>query len=1393
MANTRGTLIGAFKLATCALSLTLCALALSTPAAAGGNGFAEGVGIAAGAGKPPVHNYHPRLYGAEPQTWDVLQAGSGIMYFANNAGVVEYDGRAWRLIELPSRLDVRWLLEDPRGSSSPFAGRIYVGASGDFGYLAPDATGQLQFRSLLPPEAREDKTFDHIFSPAITPEGIAFQARNRICRWDDVKLTCRETEPSLSRIFAVNGRHYVQKKTGLMEMTGDTLRPVPGGGAFTGSEITLLLPYGSGRDSSLLVGTRDFRLFVQSGGAFVPFAAATREGLPQEMLLRGAALPDGTFALATQYRGVLIVDRDGRIVRRLDQSVGLQANHVHSVWYDRDGGLWLGLQSGISRVDVGSPFSIFDEDFGLEREWRDILNHRGTLYVRGYKGLFAAPIAPGAAPRFQRVQDLDPPVWAMVAAGDRVLATSRDGVYELRGSTARRIVTLPSMPVAIYKSRTDPRRIYVGLVEGVTSLRLTDGQWIDEGRVAGIDEMITSMGEGPSGALWMVSQRQRIVRAEFTNAREQPAHIRVYSLGRGVLTGRVVAREVTGRLVFLTEDGIYEFNSATETFVESPAFAALTAAGRRSFSWIAEDARGDVWVASRKPGGVDVLRRQWDGRYVADTSSLLQMPAWAVYPEPDGRIVWLSVPDYLLRYDLSIQSRPAEFTTLIRRVTVNDDTLVYGGAPSAPLDSQATKLEFPYRSNSLHFEYAAPRFDELDRSEFQSYLEGFDRNWSAWSKEPGRSYTNLPARDYRFHVRARDARGVIGRDAVFAFSVLRPWYRSWPAYATYGLLLLGAVIGLLKVQLGRARRAMERTVEHRELEKLRELDRMKSRFFTDISHEFRTPLTLILAPVGQMLQDLEPGAPGHAGQQGQHGQQVQQAKTARDARPKLLMVRRHAEYLLKLISQLLDLSKVESGTMRLQAVECDLGRTIEPIVFAFAAAAEQQGIELRWEDSSERITLYLDREVIEKVVNNLLANALKFTPRGGTVTVRIGQAIGSDVDGAAGPPERAREGAAEIVVSDTGAGIARDQLPHIFNRFYQSDAGRSREGIGVGLALVKELVELQGGAIDVDSAEGAGTIFTVRLPKGRAHLTDAQIIRIAEVAPPAPLPAPVSVAASPAAVDSDADAAADAAPAAAAETLDDERSVLVVEDHSEVRAFLRDHLEPHYRVLDAKDGAEGLSLAVAELPDLVLSDVMMGPVNGYELCKALKTNEKTCHIPVVLLTARAGREDKLLGLDIGADCYLIKPFDPSELLVQVRNLIEQRRMLRERFSSSVVLKPSEMAVMPMDEAFLTRVLSVVERHLSDPEFDVERLGREVGLSRSQLHRKIRALTNQPPTLLIRSIRLQRAAELLRQEAGSVAEVAYLVGFSSQGYFAKCFREQFGCAPRDYAEKVLQQQ
>ncbi|HTV00403.1 MAG TPA: response regulator, partial [Luteitalea sp.] len=374
-------------------------------------------------------------------------------------------------------------------------------------------------------------------------------------------------------------------------------------------------------------------------------------------------------------------------------------------------------------------------------------------------------------------------------------------------------------------------------------------------------------------------------------------------------------------------------------------------------------------------------------------------------------------------------------------------------------------------------------------------------------------------------------------------------------------------------------------------------------------------------------------------------------------------------------------------------------------------------------------------------------------------------------------------GGARIGVEDTGIGVPAGELPHIFNRYYQVRGERSRDGIGIGLALVKELVDLHGGTITVESAEGRGSLFVVCLPRGTAHLAEHDIVD-------GPLDA-IDTASSLESIHLPATTVLDSTPVALdVEATLDETTILVVEDHDDVRAFLCDQLRTHYRVLEARDGEEGLRIALDRLPDLVVSDVAMDRMDGFELCRSLKQHEQTGHIPVVLLTARGSRDDRLAGLGLGADCYIVKPFDSAELTMRVRNLIEQRRQLRERFRGPVVLKPAEMAVVPVDEVFLTRVLRAIEDHLDDAEFDVERLGRAVGLSRSQLHRKLRALTNQSPTLVIRSVRLQRAATLLQRNGGTVAEIAYQVGFSSQAYFAKCFREQFGCTPKEYAQNAV---
>ena len=1298
-------------------------------------------------GKPLIYNFSSRDVGGEVQHWDALQDHRGVTYFANNGGVLGTDGHTWRLIELPSRVGVRSITMAPDGR-----GRIYVGAMGDFGYLDADAAGQLRFFSLLPAEAKADASFDQIFTPVMTPSGsVYFQGRAKLCQFD-AALRCRAIDPSLATIVAAGGKLYAQQRgVGLMEVTDGAVRPIPNGERFSDVDITVMLSVRHGSGDAVLIGTRDFRFFMLRERSVEPVAIAARDTAGHDQLLAGVVLRDGSFAFGTLLRGLLIVDPKGHVLQQIDQSMGLQDNHVHAVLPDRRGGVWVALQNGVSRIDVSSPFSIFDEGSGLEREWREIIGHDGMLYVRGYKGLFAAAVPPapsGAAAaesrrlRFQRVVEIEPPAAAFVAAANRLLVTSHRAVHEVRGMRARTIVAYRGRPQALHRSRRDPARVYVGLDEGVASIRLRDGTWHDEGRIDGVDESITSIGEGESGDLWLVSQRQRVIRVT------PDGRVRAYPLGAQALTGRIAIREIAGRPVFLTDTWILEFDASSERFVPFSKMRALAGLDRRSFSWVAEDPQGSLWIASRKPGGVDVLRRQADGSYVADSARLRQTLAWSIYPEPQGGVVWLCTPDFLMRYDRAIESSASShFATLLRRVTTGNGAVVYGGAPATARDAPYLRPVFPYASNSLQFEFAAPRFDEGGRNEFQSHLEGFDTQWSPWSAVSTRSYTNLPKGRYRFHVRSRDVEGRMGEAAVFAFTIRAPWYQTGWAYALYGMSLCGFLFVISKYERRRAQVRLEHRLEHMELEQLRDLDRMKSRFFADISHEFRTPLTLILGPVGQMLEDAR----------------------SPELVSRLRLVRRNAQYLLRLITQLLDLSKLESGKMRLHATRGDLVHTLESIVTPFAAMAEQQGIELTVPDHRARVLegveIYFDTDVLQKVLNNLLGNACKFTPPGGTVSVDV-----------------RRDGEfAEITVSDSGVGIPADHLPHVFDRFYQIDGSRTREGIGIGLALVRELVELHRGEISVASKEGHGTTFTVRLRTGTAHLAPDEIVGSASLvrreADARPSPEVH--------VEIEGTQGAGRVRDADEEGIED-TTVLIVEDHAEVRRFLRDHLEKYYRVIEAQNGREGLEKATASVPDLVLSDVMMSPMNGYELCKALKTNESTCHIPIVLLTAKASREDKLHGLDTGADSYVIKPFDALELLMQVRNLIDQRRRLRERFSGPVVLKPSEIGVAPMDEAFLTKVLTVVQNHLQDPNFDVERLGREVGLSRSQLHRKLRALTNQPPTLMIRSIRLQRAAALLAQKTGSVAEIAYFVGFNSQAYFAKCFREQFGCSPKEYA-------
>ena len=467
--------------------------------------------------------------------------------------------------------------------------------------------------------------------------------------------------------------------------------------------------------------------------------------------------------------------------------------------------------------------------------------------------------------------------------------------------------------------------------------------------------------------------------------------------------------------------------------------------------------------------------------------------------------------------------------------------------------------------------------------------------------------------------------------------------------------------------------------------------------------------------------------------------------------------------------------------MALKARSEDVILPLRGVVNSFLSLAERKKITLEFNVPEELVMVYIDHDKFEKIVTNLLSNAFKFTPEGGTVSVSLSISKDFDESGA----ESMQSGDVLIEVKDSGVGIAPDQLDKVFDRFYQVDDSHTREqeGTGIGLALTKDLVELHGGEISVSSEEGKGTVFIARLPLGREHLQESQIVEepFEEVSEEG---APETVYTE-----------AEIEESLIEEIVESEKKetkrtkskpiLLIVEDNRDVRRYMRGYLDNTYRVMEAKDGVEGFRISTDKIPDLIISDVMMPKMDGIEMCEKIKTDERTSHIPVILLTAKADSESKLEGLETGADDYLTKPFDAKELLVRAKNLIEQRRKLRDRFMREAQFKPKDIAVTSTDENFLHRAIDIIENHMSDEKFGVDEFSREVAMSRMQLHRKLRALTGNTATGFIRTLRLKRAASLIDQGFGNVTEVAYEVGFNSLSYFSKSFKKQFGISPAQY--------
>ena len=1162
------------------------------------------------AGRPAFRNFRPTEYRGHPQVHAAVLHGNGLVYFASEQGVLEFDGTRWR--HLPASAPVVFRL------ASDGAGRLWAAGSDELGYyeIQPDATWS--YRSLRDSLPASFQRFGRPRTLLLHRDSVFFSSAAGILRWRDRAFQEWPTTGPGEALFSLHGELYAAL-TGQIprRLTANGFEPLPLpplnlAGALSVSALPL-------RDGRILWCWANAGLlaFDPRTNTWTPFPTPALEILRNTRVNASLALPDGTLVLGTSGRGVVLISPDGQQVRHFARAHGLADNAVLSLMLDRDGGLWLGFNTGAARLEINSPLTIYDAANGLAPGTVDSWGrHENRLYAGAFDGLYRlepADNATGQTARFVHINNNVRSIFGIESVDGELLIFGNDGVYRQNpDNTSTRVLPLPLNGVyAVVRSKFVPHRFYLGGYVGLTVIEKHEGSWKIIHERLDLGDAHTAL-EDRNGDVWLGTYSRGFWRLPaahtITDWSQASATYEHYHQSHGLPSAYAWAAvyPTPAGAGFFTTAGNRHFLPDERRFVPDERFKID---GHPPVSMYPEitTATGDTWTTIY--GKSTTVAEHPFGRFTPDAGGT---PVWQGAPAsvirevgfagvavahletaPSGEVLWARGYDNMIRLDLSRPlPPPSRWAALVRAIGAEGRQLV-----DPPGDGP---VEFSFANEPIVFRLAAPRYGALENLLFQSRLLGFSDKWSEPSPLPEVSFTNLEGGPFTFETRAIDVEGSVSEVARLTFRVSPPWPRTVWAYGLYAVLLAGAVTGFVRWRVRKVERerqrlegvVAERTAELKSAkEAADEANNAKSTFLANMSHELRTPLNGVIG-YAQVLQKSPDVVPKD--------------------RERLRIVQSSGEHLLRMINEVLDFSKIEAGKLDVRPAPFHLPQLLNDIAHAFEARATQKELAFAVDADADLPAMVVgDAQKLRQVLDNLLSNAVKFTATG-RIALRVARC----------PSLNSQPSTLNFCVEDTGVGISEKDQAALFQPFHQPVDGRPPEpGTGLGLAIAKRLVELMGGLLTLESAPGIGSTFSFSIP--------LEELSSDTPAPDSPARSPIGY-------------------------RGDRRRLLVVDDVAINRSVLVELLAPlGFDIREAASGAETLVIVAEFRPDLVFLDLRMPGMDGLELARRLRPSPAMRRPVLVAMSASVLSFNRDKALEAGCDDFLPKPFRETDLIAKL--------------------------------------------------------------------------------------------------------------------------------------------